>query len=225
MGQAKVVRDLIDLRETDHLRCCSSAPVESLEDINRTGRGIRFVHDGQQRDRLVCDFIAGCDRLSWRQPAVYSRREEKSALREYPYGWFRGAGEAAPNPEIPRLCAHHRGERRYVPRGPRQSARLYLQVEPEENLDTWSDDISGRARSAHAGRLKQPAEFAAQSCSATSPAYAFVCESMRYGRLCIAGDAAHIVPPSGAKGLKSRGRRRAGASGGVASLPDQATRI
>jgi p-hydroxybenzoate 3-monooxygenase len=199
-GQAKVVRDLIDLRETDHLPLLFDAPVESLEDVNSDRPRIRFAHDGQQRT-LECDFIAGCDGFHGVSRQYSPDAEEKSALREYPYGWFGVLVEAAPNPEIRGFAHTTRGAAVCSARS-KTIGRLYLQVDPNENLDAWSDDDiwneldlrmqDGSNNRLNRGRILQR-DFARLR--------AFVCESMRYGRLCIAGDAAHIVPPSGAKGL------------------------
>ena len=150
--------------------------------------------------RIDCDFIAGCDGFH----GICRPSIPASALtfydREYPFGWL-GILSESPPPDDELIYAYHdRGFALYTMRSP-TLARLYLQVDHDEDVDNWPDDrdLGGIASSGSAapaslqeGKILQKGVTSMRS---------FVCEPMQHGRLFLAGDAAHIVPPTGAKGM------------------------
>jgi p-hydroxybenzoate 3-monooxygenase len=161
---------------------------------------IRFDHGGQDHE-LRCDFIAGCDGFHGIcrpsiPPGALSVYE-----RVYPFGWLGILAEAAPACEELVYTLHDRGFALFSMRS-QTVTRLYFQVPPDESIDRWSDDaIWGEmlARMTthdgwkpNVGRILQ---------KGVTPMRSFVAAPMRHGRLFLAGDAAHIVPPTGAKGL------------------------
>jgi p-hydroxybenzoate 3-monooxygenase len=152
-------------------------------------------------DEIHCDFIAGCDGFH----GISRSSIPASALtvyeRGYPFAWLGILAEAAPSREELLYMHHERGFALYSMRSPRIT-RLYLQCRPDENIDDWSDDrIWGEMNARLActdgwrpteGRILQKGVTGMRS---------FVVEPLQYGRLFLAGDAAHIVPPTGAKGM------------------------
>jgi len=198
-GQNEVVRDLIDARlataRAIHFEA-KGVTVDSLE-ANPT---IRFEHDGTEHE-LRCDFIAGCDgfhgicREAIPAPllAIYERA--------YPFGWLGILAEAAPSSDELVYTYHDRGFGLFSMRSP-TITRLYFQVSPDERIENWSDDAIWeemlRRMNTHDGWRPAVGRILQKS---VTPMRSFVAMPMRYGRLFLAGDAAHIVPPTGAKGL------------------------
>jgi p-hydroxybenzoate 3-monooxygenase len=199
-GQNEVVKDLIDARLASgrllHFEVENVAPLELTSQTPR----IRFDAHGETHE-LVCDFIAGCDGFHGVcRPAVPSA-ELQVYEREYPFGWLGILARAAPASDELVYSNHERGFALFSMRSP-MVTRLYLQCAPDENVDAWSDD---RIWSELRLRLQMDDGW----CPNEGPIFqkgvtgmrSFVAEPMRYGRLFLAGDAAHIVPPTGAKGL------------------------
>jgi len=198
-GQNEVVRDLIDARiatgrpllfEAEHVA------VSGLE----SAPTIRFRHNGDDHE-LQCEFIAGCDGFHGIcRPAI-----PEAALtvyeRAYPFGWLGILAEAAPSSDELVYTHHARGFALFSMRSP-AITRLYLQVPPDERIDDWSDeaiwDEMIRRMATSDGWRPNVGPILQKS---VTPMRSFVAEPMRYGHLFLAGDAAHIVPPTGAKGL------------------------
>jgi len=202
-GQNEVVRDLISAR------CASGRPLYfEAEHVSIAGvdSAPRVVFDaGGERFELACDFIAGCDGYHGIcRPSISSaalRRYEK----EYPFGWLGILAEAAPSSDELVYSLHERGFALFSMRSP-SITRLYLQCAPDEDLSQWPDErvwdelekrlasdlASDNAWRPNRGAILQKGVTGMRS---------FVAEPMRCGRLFLAGDAAHIVPPTGAKGL------------------------
>ena len=169
------------------------------EDIDTDHPAIVFTRG--ERHRLDCDFIAGCDGFHGVcRPAI-----PDGVLtvfdREYPFGWL-GVLAAVPPSTQELIYAHSdRGFALHSMRGPDLS-RFYLQVEPDEDLDKWPDErfwdeLRARLETVPGWRLQTGPVLE----RVMAPMRSFVAEPMKYGRLYLAGDAAHIVPPTGAKGL------------------------
>jgi p-hydroxybenzoate 3-monooxygenase len=199
-AQHEVLKDLIAVRLAAGGTIVFEAQDASLHGFDETAPSIRFGHAGAT-DTLACDFIAGCDGFHGvcRPSIPQSRRTEYA--RTYPFGWFGILTEAPPSsPEL--IYTHHpRGFALVSTRSP-DIQRLYFQCDPHDDVANWPEEriwAEFRARLAthdgwapHEGPVIQKNIVAMRS---------FVCEPMRYGRLFLAGDAAHIVPPTGAKGL------------------------
>jgi p-hydroxybenzoate 3-monooxygenase len=198
-GQHEVVKDLIAARTASGrplLFEAADVSVAGLEDCP----GIRYRHDGAAHT-LDCDFIAGCDGFH----GVCRPSIPAHALhvydRVYPFAWLGILANAAPSSHELVYSLHDRGFALFSMRSP-SVTRLYLQCDPSEDLEAWPDD---RIWAELRARLEtddgwRPNEGAITQKSVT-PMRSFVVEPMRYGRLFLAGDAAHIVPPTGAKGL------------------------
>jgi p-hydroxybenzoate 3-monooxygenase len=198
-GQNRVVSDLIEARDATTRPLYFEAQSVSVSGLDSTPV-LRFQHDGTDQE-VRCDFIAGCDGSHGIcRPAIPS-----SLLtvyeRIYPFGWLGILAEATPSSDELVYTYHDRGFALFSMRSPTVT-RLYFQVPPEEPIENWSDEaiwaeILARMTTRdgwrpNVGRIVQ---------KSVTPMRSFVAVPMRYGRLFLAGDSAHIVPPTGAKGL------------------------
>jgi p-hydroxybenzoate 3-monooxygenase len=199
-GQQELVKDLIARRLADGGDLRFECGEVALHELTRSRPSIRIAKDGQV-DELDCDFIAGCDGFHGiSRPAIPS---EALILyeRAYPFAWLGILAEAPPSREELLYMHHERGFALYSMRSP-QITRLYLQCRPDEDIAEWSDDriwtelhtrlACSDGWRATEGRILQKGVTGMRS---------FVVEPLQYGRLFLAGDAAHIVPPTGAKGM------------------------
>lgn len=199
-GQNEVVKDLIaDRRRTGRPLLFEVADV-SVHDVESDHPKIRFTKDGESCE-VQCDFIAGCDGFHGIcRPSIPETRIH-CYERVYPFGWLGILASAAPSsPELV-YSRHERGFALFSMRSP-SITRLYLQCAPDEDIEQWSDDriwdelllrfTSEDGWQPNVGPILQKGVTGMRS---------FVAEPMRFGRMFLAGDAAHIVPPTGAKGL------------------------
>ena len=198
-GQTEVTRDLMALRAASGARTLYEATDAALHDFGGSPR-ISFTRDGV-RDELECDFIAGCDGYHGVSRASVPAASMQVFERVYPFGWL---GVLVDQPPVAHelIYAHH--ERGFALCSMRSAtrSRYYLQCRMDENLADWPDDrfyteLARRLPVATAAQL-QPGPSIEKS---IAPLRSFVVEPLRFGRLFLAGDAAHIVPPTGAKGL------------------------
>jgi len=198
-GQHELVKDLVAARLATGRPLLFAVPDVALSGVDSAEPVVTFTHEGE-RHELRCDFVAGCDGYHGvSRPSI-----PDGALtvfeREYPYAWLGILAQAPPSTEELIYAYHERGFALHSMRSP-QISRLYLQVRPDEPLDEWPDDRIWEEldrRLDHGGwSLKQGPVLE----KAVATMRSFVVEPMRYGRLFLAGDAAHIVPPTGAKGL------------------------
>jgi p-hydroxybenzoate 3-monooxygenase len=198
-GQQELVKDLIAARLAAGGQILFEVSDVAPEDIATDHPAISFTRG--ERHRLDCDFIAGCDGFHGVcRPAIPDGVLTVFG-REYPFGWL-GVLAAVPPSTQELIYAHSdRGFALHSMRGPDLS-RFYLQVEPDEDLDKWPDErfwdeLRARLETVPGWRLRTGPVLE----RVMAPMRSFVAEPMRYGRLYLAGDAAHIVPPTGAKGL------------------------
>jgi p-hydroxybenzoate 3-monooxygenase len=198
-GQQEVVKDLIGARLAyDGPLLFDTADV-ALHDLDTERPRITYVHDGRP-DELECDVIAGCDGFHGVcrdsiPPGVLELHE-----REYPFGWLGILATVAPSTDELIYAYHERGFALHSLRSPKLS-RLYLQVDPDEPIDDWPDErVWGELhlRFERDGWTLREGPIIEKG---ITPMRSFVAEPMQHGRLYLAGDAAHIVPPTGAKGL------------------------
>jgi p-hydroxybenzoate 3-monooxygenase len=199
-AQHEAIRDLVRARLEAGGEIRFEVADVGLRDIEGATPTIRF-HAGGREEELRCDFIAGCDGFHGvARPAVQaSVRTEYQ--RTYPFGWFGILVEAPPSSSELIYAHQERGFALVSTRSP-QIQRLYFQCDPQDRVENWPDERIWeelRARLAtrdgwqpNEGPIIQKGIIAMRS---------FVAEPMRHGRLFLAGDAAHIVPPTGAKGL------------------------
>ena len=199
-GQTELTKDLMDARDAGGAPPVFEVDGVVLEDIDRERPRLRYTRGGKA-NVLECDFIAGCDGFHGVSRKAIPAAVLKTHERVYPFGWLGVLAEAPPVSSELIYLSHERGFALCSMRSATRS-RCYLQCELDTNIGDWSDE---RFWDELASRL--PAELAARVTRAptieksVAPLRSFVAEPLRYGRLFLAGDAAHIVPPTGAKGL------------------------
>jgi p-hydroxybenzoate 3-monooxygenase len=199
-SQHEVVRDLVAARIATGRPFFFEVEDVTLLDLESSAPRVRFRHNGQDHE-IVCEIVAGCDgfhRVC--RPAIPVDRL-RVFEREYPFGWLGILAEAPPSASELVYAHHERGFALLSMRSP-QVSRLYLQCAPDADLSAWSDD---RIWSELSLRLADRDGFVLKDGPivqrGVTPMRSFVVEPMQYGQLFLAGDAAHIVPPTGAKGL------------------------
>jgi p-hydroxybenzoate 3-monooxygenase len=198
-GQQEVVKDLIHARLDADLTLLFEVADVSLHDLESEQPAIRFRHDGKEQE-LRCDVVAGCDGFHGITRDSVPEGELAVFSREYPFGWLGVLAAVAPSSEELIYCYSERGFALHSMRTP-ELTRLYLQCAPDEDLDAWPDERIWeelQARFALPGWELGEGPILEKGVTGMR---SFVVEPMRYGRLYLAGDAAHIVPPTGAKGL------------------------
>jgi p-hydroxybenzoate 3-monooxygenase len=199
-GQQEVVKDLIAARLEAGGPLLFEVEDVSVHGIDSDEPVVRYTHDGEQRE-LRCDFVAGCDGFH----GVCRDALPDGALtfheHVYPFGWLGILAEAPPSSEELIYTHHDRGFALHSMRSP-EVTRLYLQCRPDEDLAEWPDEriweelhtrlATKGGWSLNEGKIVE---------KGVTPMRSFVAEPMQHGRLFLAGDAVHIVPPTGAKGL------------------------
>ncbi len=199
-GQNKVVEDLTDARLAAGGRIFFAAENVSVDGLESPAPSIRFRAGGEAVE-LQCDFIAGCDGFH----GVCRPSVPPGVLTEfnrvYPFAWLGILAEVEPSSEELIYSRHERGFALHSMRSP-DLTRLYLQVARDEEIANWPDeriwDELQRRFETHDGFKLKRGPIVQKG---ITPMHSFVVEPMRYGSLLLAGDAAHIVPPTGAKGL------------------------
>jgi p-hydroxybenzoate 3-monooxygenase len=198
-GQTEVVKDLIEARvETGAplLFECEDVTVEGLEHDEPV---VRYRHEGVERE-LRCDIVAGCDGFHGVCRPTIPEDAVSVWGREYPYAWLGILADVAPSTDELIYAYSDRGFALHSMRSPTRS-RLYIQVDPEEDIADWPDDriwSELHQRLASDGWELNEGPVLEKG---ITPMRSFVAAPMRYRSLLLAGDAAHIVPPTGAKGL------------------------
>ncbi len=199
-GQTEVTRDLMQLRTSEGLATIYEAEHVSLQGFDGPRPSVRYTNGGNTHE-LQCDFIAGCDGYH----GISRRSVPQSALktfeRVYPFGWLGVLSETPPVSHELIYSNHERGFALCSMRSASRS-RYYVQCSSDDRAERWSDDafwdeLRLRLDPAAAEALVTGASIE----KSIAPLRSFVAEPMRFGRLFLAGDAAHIVPPTGAKGL------------------------
>jgi p-hydroxybenzoate 3-monooxygenase len=198
-GQQEVVKDLIAARLAAGLPLLFEAEAVGLEGVESNRPTIRFRHDDATRE-LECDVIAGCDGFHGICRETVPDGVLTAFTRDYPFGWLGILAAVAPSSDELIYANHERGFALHSLRSPEVS-RLYLQVTPDEDLAEWPDEriwtelqvrLGLEGWTLHEGPILEKGVTGMRS---------FVIEPMQHARLFLAGDAAHIVPPTGAKGM------------------------
>nr|WP_251140659.1 4-hydroxybenzoate 3-monooxygenase [Rhodoferax sp. U11-2br] len=199
-GQTEVTHDLMDVRTAAGLPTYYEASEVQVHDFDTTHPRVTFTHQGQAIE-LACDFIAGCDGFHGVCRASVPRQSIQEFEKVYPFGWLGLLSDTPPvhdeliyvnSPRGFALCSQRSKTR----------SRYYLQVPLTDRIQDWTDDAFWQEL-----RLRLDDDARARLVTGPSieksiaPLRSFVTEPMRFGRLFLAGDAAHIVPPTGAKGL------------------------
>jgi p-hydroxybenzoate 3-monooxygenase len=198
-GQNEVVKDLTNARLASGGEIVFEAEEVSVAGLHSRSPRIQYRKAGESAE-VICDFIAGCDGFHGICRPSIPAGVLSFYEREYPFGWLGILAEAPPSAQELIYSNHERGFALLSMRSPKIS-RLYLQCEPEEDLAQWPDEriweeletrLSVEGWKLTRGAVLQKGVTGMRS---------FVVEPMQFGRLFLAGDAAHIVPPTGAKGL------------------------
>ncbi len=199
-GQTEVTRDLMDARSAAGLTTIYEAEDVALHDMDGAHPRVTWRKDGASHE-LACDFIAGCDGFHGVSRASVPTEAIRLFERVYPFGWLGVLADVPPCSHELIYAGHDRGFALCSMRSATRS-RYYIQCKADEDIAGWSD-----ARFWDELRARLDPEAAANVVTGPSieksiaPLRSFVAEPLRFGRLFLVGDAAHIVPPTGAKGL------------------------
>ncbi|MET7681943.1 4-hydroxybenzoate 3-monooxygenase, partial [Streptomyces sp. NPDC005423] len=199
-AQTEVCKDLIALQLADGGPLLFEAEALAVEGAGTDRPRVRFRHEGVE-SVLDCDHVVGCDGFWGVARDAIPAERTRVFERTYPYAWLGVLAEVAPSHHELVYARHDRGFALLSMRSPSVS-RLYLQVPPGTDAESWSDDavwdeLERRFETDDDWRL----ERGPITQKSVTPMRSYVHEPMRHGRLFLAGDAAHIVPPTGAKGL------------------------
>jgi p-hydroxybenzoate 3-monooxygenase len=240
-GQQEVVKDLYAARLEAGGQIIFEAAATGLRDLDTPTPKIRFrrgaeldleageihFHGDGEEEEITCDFVAGCDGFFGPCRSYIPEDVRKEHVRTYPFGWFGILVEGPPSTEELIYALHELGFALVSTRSPKIQ-RLYFQCDPQDNTDNWPDEriweeLQARLDTNEGWTLEKGRIFQKDIVQMRS----FICEPMQYGRLFITGDAAHIVPPTGAKGMNlavadvrvlARGLAEFYSSGGTAIL-------
>ena len=199
--QHEVLKDLIAARLDAGGDIRFEATDTAVEDIDGPRPQVRFTDREGQARMLECDVVAGCDGSYGASRAAVPPDRCRDYLRVYPFGWFGILTEAPPSSEELVYARHERGFALISSRTP-SVQRMYFQCDPADSVENWSDDriwaeLQARVAGEDGFRLQEGRIIQKNIIAMRS----FVREPMRHGRLFLAGDAAHVVPPTGAKGM------------------------
>lgn len=199
-GQTEVTRDLMAARAAGGGVTIYEAEDVSLHDFDTPTPKVRYSKDGQTHE-IACDYLAGCDGFHGVSRRSVPGEAKRIFERVYPFGWLGILSDTPPVADELIYATHARGFALCSMRSKTRS-RYYVQVPSSEKAEDWSDarfwdELRGRLDPEAAESLVTGPSLE----KSIAPLRSFVCEPMRYGRLFLAGDAAHIVPPTGAKGL------------------------
>jgi p-hydroxybenzoate 3-monooxygenase len=199
-GQTEVTHDLMDARAAAGLATAYEAEHVSLHDFDGPNPKVRYMQHGVAHE-VECDFIAGCDGFHGVSRASVPAAALKTYERVYPFGWLGVLSDTPPVSEELVYANHARGFALCSMRSHTRS-RYYVQCTLEDKVENWSDDAFwDELRRRLAPELAERLVTGPSIEKSIAPLRSFVAEPMRFGRLFLAGDAAHIVPPTGAKGL------------------------
>jgi p-hydroxybenzoate 3-monooxygenase len=197
-GQTQLVRDLIAARLSDGQHIFFNVSHTSLHDLDTTRPCIRVVTATGAQETIECDIIAGCD--GFHGPSRDRVTGLRSWQRDYPYAWLGILADVEPSTDELIYAWHPRGFALHSMRSPSVS-RLYLQVQHDDDLANWPDDRIWEELSTRFALDGWELKAGPIVDKSITPMRSFVSSPMRDGRLFLAGDASHIVPPTGAKGL------------------------
>jgi p-hydroxybenzoate 3-monooxygenase len=199
-GQQEIMHDLFDGAEARGIEIVFGAEDVALHDIEGDTPFATWKSRGEKR-RIDCDFVAGCDGFHGVSRASIPSGRLVEYEKIYPFCWLGVLADVPPcSPEVV-YAAHERGFALASMRSATRS-RYYVQVGAEDRLEDWPEDRFWSELAIRLGdKIAEGLQRAPTIETAMAPLRSYVCEPMRYGRLLLAGDAAHIVPPTGAKGL------------------------
>ncbi|AOK11704.1 MULTISPECIES: 4-hydroxybenzoate 3-monooxygenase [Burkholderia] len=200
-SQHEVVRDLIAAGDTHGHQMHFDVSDVALHDVESDRPFVTFTHADGCAERIDCDYIAGCDGFHGIARQTVPAEKLNTFERVYPFAWLGILADAAPSLDELVYAHHDNGFALFSMRSPTVT-RLYLQCRPDEDLAEWPDariwDELHTRFSNDTGWTPTEGPITQKS---VTPMRSFVSETMQHGRLFLAGDAAHIVPPTGAKGM------------------------
>lgn len=199
-GQTEITRDMMEARKAANLVTYFESSDVVLNDVKSANPYVTFMHDGEQV-KLECDYIAGCDGFHGVSRKTIPEDKRTEHERVYPFGWL---GVLSDTPPVSDELIYCKTERGFALASMRSStrSRYYVQVPLTDKVENWSDEAFWEEL-----KKRLPEEAANNLVTGPSieksiaPLRSFVCEPMQWGNLFLVGDAAHIVPPTGAKGL------------------------
>ncbi|MEM5421107.1 MULTISPECIES: 4-hydroxybenzoate 3-monooxygenase [Paraburkholderia] len=199
-AQHEVLKDLVAARVAADGKLFFNVSNTSIHGVETSTPSIRFTHEGEEHE-LHCDYVIGCDGFHGVSRASIPAALRQDYERVFPFGWFGILVEAPPTSDELIYARHDRGFALVSTRSPNVQ-RMYFQCDPTDNVDNWSDDriwaeLHARVDSREGHQVVEGKIFQKNIVGMRS----FVTTTMQHGRLFLAGDAAHIVPPTGAKGL------------------------
>jgi p-hydroxybenzoate 3-monooxygenase len=199
-GQQEVVKDLIKARLAMGGEILFDVADVSVDDLESRAPRIGFLRDGNAQE-IRCDVVAGCDGFHGVCRPSIPAQALHTFERSYPFAWLGILAAAPPSHDELIYAYHDHGFALFSMRSP-EVTRLYLQVAPDEDIAAWPDarvwkELHTRLETDDDWRLNEGPVLE----KGVTPMRSFVVEPMQYGRLVLAGDAAHIVPPTGAKGM------------------------
>lgn len=201
-GQTEVTRDLYQARDASGGKVLHDCDGVALHDLDTEAPYVTFTRDGSQH-RLDCDFVAGCDGFHGPSRQAIPETVRREYEKVYPFGWLGVLSETTPVHDELIYANSPRGFALCSMRNAKLS-RYYIQCRLDDRPENWPDDafwteLKRRIPKEMADKLETGPSIE----KSIAPLRSFVCEPMRWGRLFLAGDAAHIVPPTGAKGLNT----------------------
>ena len=201
-GQTEVTKDLMAAREAAGQQAFYSVSDVALHDIDSKHPSVTFTDADGVAQRLEADVVAGCDGFHGPSRHAIPSGLQRTWEKVYPYAWLGVLADVPPSTDELIYAWHPDGFSLHSMRSHHVS-RLYLQVDPREDIESWSDEriwdaLAVRLGDGQDGWHLKPGPITEKS---ILPMRSFVSTPMRHGRLFLAGDAAHIVPPAGAKGL------------------------
>ena len=199
-GQTEVTRDLMDARNEDGAPTLYEAAAVNIEDIESGPVRITHEHEGSRKE-LVCDYVAGCDGFHGVAAKTIPATIRRTFERVYPFGWL-GLFADVPPCSHELIYANHANGFALASMRSQTRSRYYIQCPIDTDPADWPDErvwdeLAIRLGPQAAASMKRGPSLE----KSVAPLRSFVAEPMRHGRLFLAGDAAHIVPPTGAKGL------------------------
>lgn len=199
-GQTEITKDLMDAASGRGVQTIYEADEVELHDVETDAPYVTYRHQGESH-RIDARFIAGCDGFHGPSRKAIPQTQDDFVERVYPFGWLGLLADVPPASHEVAYANHDHGFALCSMRSPTRS-RYYLQVGLDENLADWSDDrfwdeLAIRVGPEIAARITRGPSIE----KSIAPLRSFIFEKMRHGSLFLAGDSAHIVPPTGAKGL------------------------
>jgi p-hydroxybenzoate 3-monooxygenase len=199
-AQHEVIKDLVAARTKAGAQMLFGVRDVTIDGVETGQASVSFTHDGETH-RIEADFVAGCDGFHGVSRPAMPQQGRNDYQRVYPFGWFGVLVEAPPSSPELIYARHERGFALISTRSPTVQ-RMYFQCDPADKVENWSDDriwaeLHARVENRDGWRLTEGKIFQKNIVGMRS----FVSTPMQSGRLFLAGDAAHIVPPTGAKGM------------------------